>query len=228
MTQSQLAADVVDELEWDPGVDGNVVKVTEVDGVVVLAGHAPSYLHKLNATKAAMRATAIGTVRNELKIDMPDRLLRTDGELVRHIASRFEWYNELPTEKVTVTVENGRVILTGEVPRHFQREEIEDFIGRIGGVRDIENALTLSRKADASNIEDRIKQAFRRGAVRDAGQIEVEAKNGKIALTGSVHAPYERGLARRAAWSAPGVHSAVDRLHSLGDAPSPPSSSGRI
>jgi len=217
MNPSRLVAKVIDELEWDPGVEDNSVEVTVVDGVVVLTGHAPSYLQKLNATKAARRVVAIGAVRNELEIELPNRVSPNDEELGKYIANRFEWYSDLPTDKVKVIVENGRVILTGEVQWHFQREEIEDFVGRISGVRSIENALTLTRKAEVDNIEDRIKEAFKRNAISDAGQIGIEAKDGKITLTGIVHAPYERELARRAAWSASGVHCVVDELHSLND-----------
>jgi osmotically-inducible protein OsmY len=46
----------------------------------------------------------------------------------------------------------------------------------------------------------------------EADSIRVVVDNDKVTLEGKVKAWYERELAERAAWSAPGVTSVVDRL----------------
>jgi osmotically-inducible protein OsmY len=46
----------------------------------------------------------------------------------------------------------------------------------------------------------------------DASRITVETDGGKVVLGGKVHAWYERDIAERAAWSAPGVTEVMEHI----------------
>ena len=54
--------------------------------------------------------------------------------------------------------------------------------------------------------------SLKRNAELEADSIRVVVDKNKVTLEGKVKAWYERELAERAAWSAPGVTSVVDRL----------------
>ena len=54
--------------------------------------------------------------------------------------------------------------------------------------------------------------SLKRNAEVEADSIRVVVDNGKVILEGKVKAWYERNLAERAAWSAPGVKEVEDRL----------------
>jgi osmotically-inducible protein OsmY len=64
----------------------------------------------------------------------------------------------------------------------------------------------------AANVKAKIEAAFKRSAEVDARNIHIEAKDGEIVLTGTVHSLFEKDEAERAAWAAPGVHKVVDQL----------------
>jgi osmotically-inducible protein OsmY len=53
---------------------------------------------------------------------------------------------------------------------------------------------------------------LKRNAELEAASIRVVVDDGKVTLEGKVKAWFERGLAERAAWSAPGVKAVEDRL----------------
>jgi osmotically-inducible protein OsmY len=55
-------------------------------------------------------------------------------------------------------------------------------------------------------------EALKRNAELEADAIRVTVKDDKVTLEGRVKAWFERGIAERAAWSAPGVKSVEDRL----------------
>jgi osmotically-inducible protein OsmY len=54
--------------------------------------------------------------------------------------------------------------------------------------------------------------ALKRNAEVETDSIRVVVDNDKVILEGTVKARYERNLAERAAWSAPGVKDVEDRL----------------
>jgi osmotically-inducible protein OsmY len=64
----------------------------------------------------------------------------------------------------------------------------------------------------ASDIQRKIMDSLKRNAEVEADSIRVVVDNDKVTLEGKVKAWYERELAERAAWSAPGVTVVVDRL----------------
>ena len=57
----------------------------------------------------------------------------------------------------------------------------------------------------ASNVREKIEEAFKRSADIDAQRVSVAAHNGIVVLKGTVHSLSERRAAEYAAWAAPGV-----------------------
>nr|WP_293967286.1 BON domain-containing protein [Sphingopyxis sp.] len=61
-------------------------------------------------------------------------------------------------------------------------------------------------------MKDRIVAAFKRNADLDASTITVMTDGSTVRLGGQVHAWYERQIAERAAWAAPGVNRIEDNI----------------
>ena len=64
----------------------------------------------------------------------------------------------------------------------------------------------------ASNVREKIEEAFKRSADIDAQRVSVAAHNGIVVLKGTVHSLSERRAAESAAWAAPGVIAVDDQL----------------
>lgn len=104
------------------------------------------------------------------------------------------------------------VRLKGKVDWHYQKDLAFNDASKISGVVRIDNWIDVTPKASASDVRERIEQAFERQADLDAENILVRADGGKVTLSGNVGSWNRRELAERAAWSAPGVTQIEDNL----------------
>ncbi len=75
------------------------------------------------------------------------------------------------------------------------------------------NLIELKPRASASDVKKAIEDALKRNAELEASTIRVTVGNdNRVTLDGKVHAWYERGVAERAAWSAPASKAVEDHL----------------
>ena len=89
---------------------------------------------------------------------------------------------------------------------------MEQDIRPLQGVRGVSNQTTIKPRVDAANLSDEITHALHRSWFFDPDQVHVRAEGGKIVLTGTVHSSYERQVAARTAWSAPGATNVENHL----------------
>lgn len=203
-----LRDDVLAELEADPRVDSERIGVIAEDGVVTLTGAVPALAQKWAAEEAVKRVKDVRAVVEQLSVDLPAMHVRDDADLARTASAALYWDTLLPAS-IQIVVNGGYVSLSGEVEWNYQREEAEEVVRRIAGVRGISNLIRIRQAVSAKNIRNEIDEVFKRDAHVDAGAISVTVNGSKVALTGKVHSWYERNEASRAAWSIRGV-TAVD------------------
>lgn len=211
-SDSQLQHDVMAELEWDPIVDHADVGVSVVDGVVALNGFVKSYAEKQAAERAVRRVSGVKALAEEIKIRYADQRKNPDHEIAKRILDVFEWSSLIPDERIGVKVENGWVTLSGSVNWHYQAEEAKKAAGKISGVVGIMNHIEVDRRPAASDVRNRIEDAFERQADLDAARITIALDGHKVTLGGRVNAWHERQVAERAAWGAPGVTQVEDHI----------------
>ena len=109
-------------------------------------------------------------------------------------------------------MEKGGVTLTGEVDWQFQRTDAEYAVHKLTGVTHVANQILVASAVHASEIREKIQNALQRSAEVEASRITVQTEGGRVVLSGKVRAWYERDIAERAAWSAPGVTEVQDQL----------------
>ena len=211
-SDSQLQQDIMDELQWEPRVHHANIGVAAKDGVITLSGFVGSYAEKIAAEKAARRVKGVRGLAEEIEVRLDSDAKTADPEIAKRIADMFDWSAMVPKHKIGVKVEHGWVTLTGTVDGHFQRKSASDLASRISGVRGVSNQIEVRAAASPSDIRERIMAAFRRNADLDASTITVAADGSTVRLGGKVHAWYERRIAERAAWSAPGVNRVEDNI----------------
>ena len=207
-----LRTRVQDELNWQPGIDSADIGVAVDDGIVTLTGHVPSYFQKVAVERAVKALKGVRGVAQELNVRPFMDAGVNDDQVAKRVADMLDWNVSSPKNKIKVSVNQGYVTLSGEVDWNYQRVAAESGIRSLKGVRGLINEIVVKAQVQPTDIKDRIEKALERQADIDAGNIRVSVDGGKVRLDGQVQGWYEREIAERAAWSAPGVHRVEDHL----------------
>ena len=208
----ELQGHVLDELEFEPSVNAAHIGVIANKGVVTLTGFVMSYAEKLAAERAARRVKGVKAIAEEIEVRLPSDTKHADDEIAARAVNILKWQVGLPADRITVKVERGIVTLTGQVEWKYQITDAESAIHKLTGVVDVINQIRLGSPAHAHEVREKIQRALQRSAELDALGITVQTDGGKVVLRGKVRAWYERDVAERAAWSAPGVTAVEDHL----------------
>lgn len=211
-TDTELKADVIDELAWDPAINATGIGVMVTDGVVTLTGHLDSFAEKHAVERAVHRVAGVRGIALELDVKLSAEHKRSDSEIAQTAATALRLNTLVPQGKVQVEVEDGWVTLSGEVDWSYQLTRAEQCIRPLAGVRGLDNRITIKPRASSKDIGSQISAALTRQAMREARHITVEVEGGVVTLWGKVHSLAEREAAVGAAFSAHGVSRVVDKL----------------
>lgn len=212
MTDRELQHYVHTALEWEPSVDAADIGVTIDAGVVSLRGNVKSYAQRQAAERVALRVFGVKAVANELAVQLVADGAQGDHDIAQAILDAFKWNTIVPENRVSVSLSQGWVTLTGMLPWQFQKDAAARLVSDLKGVRGVSNLITVQPSARVDDIQAKIEAAFRRSAEIDARRIDVNVQGGHVTLSGNVHTWTEREEATRAAWAAPGVTRVEDRL----------------
>ena len=211
-SDTDLVADVSDELFWDPKVDNTAIAVSADDGTITLRGTVGSLREKLEAKKAAERVYGVISVDNDLQVRLMNDAKRGDAE-VRGDVLQALMLDSLVPSTVDAKVDDGLVTLTGTANWQYQRDEAEFVASNIVGALDVFDEIELTHPTpDAGDVQESIKKAFKRNAAIDANDLTISTYNGTVAIDGTVGSWAEHDEAIDAAWAAPGVTSVRDDL----------------
>src|ERR1700682_6027562 len=185
-TDTQIQADVLAELKWEPRVTPNEIGVAVKGGVVTLAGWVDSYTKRWAAEDAAHRVRGVKAVANEIEVRLAPTSERTDADIAAAAVRALEWDAFLPPGKINVTVSKGWVTLKGEVDWQYQKQDAERVVQRLTGVKGVTNLVTVKAKPTPAEIKKKIEDALVRTAESDAQKITVEVDGSKVILKGTV------------------------------------------
>jgi osmotically-inducible protein OsmY len=211
-TDTELQQDVLEELRYEPSVKVTDIGVLVKNGAVTLNGYATSYGEKWDAVRAAKRVAGVNALADDIEVKLPDSLRRTDGEIAAAAAEQIKWSTTIPAGAAQVTVSNGWVTIEGQVEWWFQRNAAENVVQSLAGVKGVTNLITIEPKLAVAPVENAIRSAFKRSALLDAKNIQVQTSGNKVVLRGKVRNHAEREEAERAAWAASGVFSVDNQL----------------
>jgi osmotically-inducible protein OsmY len=151
-------------------------------------------------------------VADELDIELLPGYLLPDERIAKAAVDALSFNVAVPRDSVAITVDNGWITLTGEVPWYYQKRAAENAVRLLYGVKGVINQVVIKAKADLGDIKHRIEDAYKRSARIDASHVKVAVQDGAVTLTGTVATWTERKQAENAAWSAPGVYKVKNDL----------------
>jgi osmotically-inducible protein OsmY len=212
MDDKVLRQFIIDELDFEPSIHAAHIGVAVEKGVVTLTGHVGSYVEKIEAERVVQRVKGVKAIAEEIEVRYGDEPKRSDDEIAQRAVNILSWSTQVPEGVIHVKVQRGWVTLTGAVEWQFQKIAAEAAIHKLSGVLGVTNLIEIKPHVDAPDVRKKIIDALKRNAELEADSIRVTVDDNKVILEGKVKAWYERGVAERAAWSAPGVKSVEDRL----------------
>ena len=221
MTDSSLRQDVMDELDFEPGVDASHIGVAVENGVVTLSGHAKSYAEKLAAEAAAKRVKGVHAIAQEIEVRYPFEKKTADDEIAMRALNILRWNAVVPADTVQVKVQDGWITLTGNVDWDFQRRTAESHVRKLSGVAGVVNQIGIRPHIASGDVQRKIETALLRNAaveaqnikvsIRDGGKVSLNEPFGEIAEKCLCRLHMEIRLLRRAAMSTHGAESAARR-----------------
>jgi osmotically-inducible protein OsmY len=211
-SDSELKAHVTAELEWDPEVELSGIRVAAQDGVVTLSGTVNTAAEMEAVQRAVRRVGGVRGIALELDVQLAPCHCRSDTEIAQAALAALRWHASVPEERIQVSVDEGVVTLAGEVDWAYQRASADEAMRHLVGVRQVVDRITVSPRASAAGIEDKIRSALTRHAERVAQHIHVSVEGGVVTLDGEVETLAEHDAALGTAFSAPGVSRVVDHL----------------
>ena len=209
---SDIQADVLAEMAWDPQVTVADIGVTVKDGYVTLTGVAASFATKDAATAAAFRVYGVKDVDNDIIVDPAAFGLRSDEQIAADVGSMLALDLDVPNTRITVSVLDGVVTLSGDVDYFYQRDAAEDDAGSIIGVRDVIDTIAVLEQPSALDIGDQLAAAFARNGELFDDNISVTTNGHSVTLSGTVRYWSEFDEAEDIAWMAPGVTSVTNDI----------------
>src|ERR1700675_2876580 len=183
---TDLTADVSDELFWDPKVDSTAVAVSAGDGKITLRGTVGSLREKREAQKAAQRVFGVISVNNQVQVKLMNDDKRADAELRGDVLQALMLDSIVP-KTVDAKVEDGFVTLTGTANWQYQRDESDFVASNIVGALDVYDQIELNYPTpDRGDVQESIREAFKRNAAINADDLNVSTDNGSVTLKGIV------------------------------------------
>jgi osmotically-inducible protein OsmY len=167
-------------------------------------------LSALALAVAVMAAPGFATIT-------PASIAQPVDSQVRHALNTLAYYGVF--DNLMYQVQDGKVILTGQVMAPIVKLDAESAVKRIAGVTSVDNNIEV---LPLSSFDDSIRirtyraiygqPALSRYALNARPPIRIIVKNGNVTLEGYVNSKLDRDLAYNRAMGVPGVFSVTNHL----------------
>lgn len=211
-TDFQLQKQVVSELEWEPSVNAQNLRVGVQAGVVTLTGHVDTFAEKGRAETAAQRVDGVKCVETAIEVKLLSRAERPDDDVAKAAENVLRWSNDLHNNSVKVIVKNGWITLSGFVERAFQKQHLGLALSNLMGVIGIHNQLSIQPRVKLAPVKAQIEQVLKRRAMASLKHVVIHVSGTEVILSGYVESWAAREVVDYSAWNTPGVQHVINQI----------------
>jgi osmotically-inducible protein OsmY len=138
-TDADIAASAIRALEWDAAIPPDQVKVAVSKGWVTLEGEVEWHYQRRDAESAVRRLTGVRGVTNLIRV----KPRATPSELKDRIEDALVRSAQTDAQRITVEVQDSKVILRGTVRAWAEKQEAERAAWSAPGVTSVENRIEV-------------------------------------------------------------------------------------
>jgi osmotically-inducible protein OsmY len=150
-TDAQLKQDIAAELRRETSIDAAPIGVEVHNGIVTLAGHVASYSIRWIAARAAQRVSGVRALAIEMDVNLYGPSKRDNTQIAHSASNVLQCTEVVPEDAIKISVDAGRITLSGEVDWDYQRKAATDSIRSLLGATDFSNHIVIKPKV-ASNV----------------------------------------------------------------------------
>ncbi len=141
----------------------------------------------------------------------------TDAEVKDDINDQLFWDSRVSSDTVNVSVENGRVTLTGSVDSYTAKKAAAQSALDVAGVISVDNELAIELPTTTEIpkddvLIDRVENLLSINPDLEATDITIKATNGNVILEGTVDSLWKTTVAEDTAYNALGVYNVDNQL----------------
>lgn len=210
-TNAELQKDVQDAIKWEPLLNSAEIGVTAKGGVVSLTGNVDSYAKKAQAEEATKKIQGVKAIVENIEVNFPNSFMKSDLEIANEVIAALRSDYTIPSDKVHIKVENGRVTLDGELHWNFEKEAARNVVKLLPGVKAITNNIKIKSQFHDKVEQMDIENALRSSAIND-DDIKVSVSGTVVTLSGTAHSWYAKEEAARIAWKTRGIWEVKNEL----------------
>ena len=203
--EEMLKNDVLDALKGEPLTATSEINVMVSHGIVTLTGKVDHFSKKFQAENTVRNVTSVKEVINNIDVAMNSWEQMNDVEVTAELLSVFRWNWNTVNNTIKVNVINSWVTLSGELEWNYQREAAKKVASNLIGVRGVTNLITIKPHEGIELNKTALENALKSHVALDVSDIIVAVSDCDVTLKGTVDTWYQKELAGRIAWKAPGV-----------------------
>jgi osmotically-inducible protein OsmY len=141
-TDTEIAQAAVAALKWNSVVPPNRVTVTVADGWVTLNGTLYSYHQSAAAERTVRDLKGVKGVSNAILLERPVRSVSTT-DIAAKIEAALKRSAEVDARRISVSAQDGKVVLTGNVRSWAEREDAERAAWAAPGVMEVDDRISV-------------------------------------------------------------------------------------
>ena len=211
-TNRELQIDVLEAIKWEPLLKQAEIGVDANDGVITLSGIVSSYIKKSQAVDTAKKITGVKAVVEKIEIEFNTNDEKSEAEIAVGVLNALKSNRDIPFDRLQIEVEDGHVTLDGKLEWNHQKQAAQQLAGTIDGIKVLTNHIEIESDSPDDIEKADIEQAIERNWAMNNQDIQVYVSGNVVTLTGVVHSFYQKEVAEKMAWNAPGVWAVNNEL----------------